>query len=354
MKTMFLGGIEVRFNDFTEEAQKKFYEAKKDEFREDASKSQFASIRELVANDEETSNKVLNEILKEEVTNKDKQEPAVIADIFERKDFIITEENQKLCAKSSNWRIRLLRVKDENTSSEFLNEMLKEEVTNKDKQNLFVLKAILSRENFTITEENRKLCAKSSDLGTRLWIVEDENTSNELLNEMFKEELTNKDKQEPAVIADIFERKDFTITKENRRLWVDSSNLRTRLWMVKDENTSNEFLNEILEEEVTNEDKQNLFVLDAIFERKDFTITEEKQKLCAKSSKWYIRYLIVKDKNTSNELLNEILKEEVTDEDKQDENVLVAIFERADFAITKENKRICKKSDKNWIRNLVK
>ena len=232
MKTRFFEGIEVRFNDFTEEAQKKFYEAKKDEFRKEASKSQFASIRKLVVEDETTSNAVLNE-------------------------------------------------------------MLKEEVTDKNKQNSKVLKAILSREDFTITEENRKLCAKSSDWEIRLLIVKDKNTSSELLDEMFKEE-------------------------------------------------------------VINEDKQGFDVLVAIFARENFTITEEKQKLCAKSSNWYIRYWIVKDKNTSNELLNEILKEEVTNEDKQVNYVLKAIFAREDFAITKENKRICKKSDQNWIRDLVK
>ncbi len=292
MKTMFLGGIEVRFNDFTEEAQKKFYEAKKDEFREDASKSQFASIRELVAKDETTSNKVLNEILKEEGTGKNKQNFDVLKAIFAREDFTSTEENQKLCAKSSDWRIRLFIVKDENTSNELLNEILKEEVTNEDKQDTDVIDAIFAREDFTITEENRKLCAKSSEWEIRLLIVKDKNTSSELLDEMFKEEVTNEDKQDPDVIAAIFKRKDFAITKENK-------------------------------------------------------------KLCAKSSAWNIRLLIVKDKNTSNELLNEILKEEVTDKYKQDPDVLGTIFAREDFEITEENKRICKVSKKNWIHNLV-
>ena len=293
MKTMFLEGIEVRFNDFTEEAQKKFYEAKKDEFRKEASKSQFASIRKLVVEDETTSNAVLNE-------------------------------------------------------------MLKEEVTDKKKQNSKVLKAILSREDFTITEENRKLCAKSSNLFIRLWIVKDEDTSNELLNEILKEEVTNEDKQSSSVLKAILSRKDFTITEENRKLCAKSSDWEIRLWIVKDKNTSSELLDEILKEEVRDGYKQVLDVLEAIFARENFTITEEKQKLCAKNGYWEIRIWIVKDKNTSNELLNEILKEEVTDEDKQDEDVLAAIFEREDFAITKQNKRICKKSKEKWIRNLVK
>ena len=292
MKTGFFEGIEVRFNDFTEETQKKFYEAKKDEFREDASKSQFASIRELVANDEETSNEVLNEILKEEVTDKNKQ--------------------------NSN-----------------------------------VLKAILSRGDFTITEENRKLCAKSTDEETHLWIVKNKNTSNELLNEILKEEVTNEDKQCSRVLRAILSREDFAITEENRKLCAKSSDWKVRIWIVKDKKTSSELLDEILKEEVTNEYKQVLYVLEAIFARENFTITEEKQKLCAKNGYWEIRIWIVKDKNTSNELLNEILKEEVTNEDKQNDDVLAAIFEREDFAITKENKRICKKSKETWIRDLV-
>ena len=282
MKTMFVEGIEVRFNDFTEEMQKKFYEAKKDEFREDASKSQFPSIRLLVAKDEETSNGVLNEMLKEEVTNEDTLNPEVLVAIFSREDFAITEENRKLCAKSRSWRIRLWIVEDENTSNELLNEILEEAVTNEDKQDHHVLEAIFSREDFAITEENRKLCAKSRSCRIRLWIVKDENTSNELLNEILKEEVTDEDKEEPDV-------------------------------------------------------------LETIFEREDFTITEENQKLCVKSSDWYIRLLIVEDENTSNELLNEILKEEVTDKDKQEPEVNEAIFEREDFEITKENKRICKR-----------
>ncbi len=292
MKTMFLEEIEVRFNDFTEEMQKKFYEAKKDEFREEASKSQLASIRKLVAEDEGTSNAVLNEMLKEEVTNEDKQEPAVLEAIFKREHFTITEENQKLCAKSSNWT-------------------------------------------------------------TRLWIVKDENTSNELLNEILKEEVTDKDKKDLAVLNAIFERKDFAITEENQKLCAKSSNLYIRLLIVKDKNTSNELLNEMLKEEITNEDKQELAVLKAIFSREDFAITEENQKFFVKSSNWRTRLFIVEDKNTSNELLNEILKEEVTNEDKQDDEVLLAIFEREDFAITKENKRICKRLKKHWIHKLA-
>ena len=293
MKTRFFEGIEVSFNDFPEEMQKKFYEAKKDEFREDASKSQFASIRLLVAEDEGTSNAVLNEMLKEEVTDKYKQYEGVLKAIFARENFTITEEKRKICAKSSAWNIRLLIVKDEKTSNELLNEILKEEVTNEDKQVNYVLKAIFAREDFKITEENRKLCAKSRDREMRLWIVKDKNTSSELLDEILKEEVTDKH-------------------------------------------------------------KQDIGVFEAIFARENFTITEEKQKLCAKSSAWNIRYWIVKDKNTSNELLNEILKEEVTNEDKQDYYVLKEIFAREDFVITEENKRICKKSNQNWIRDLVK
>ena len=293
MKTMFLEGIEVSFNDFTEETQIKFYEAKKDEFREDASRSQFELIRELVAKDETTSNKVLNEMLKEEVTNINKQNLDVFAAIFKRKDFAITKENQELCAKSSDEEIHLWIVKNKNTSNEFLNEILKEEVTNEDKQDEDVLAAIFAREDFAITEENRKLCAKSS-----AWNI--------------------------------------------------------RLWIVKDENTSSELLDEILKEEVRDEYKQALDVLKAIFARENFTITEEKQRLCATNGYWKIRIWIVKDKNTSNDFLNEILKEEVTDKDKQNPDVLANILKRADFAITEENKRICKRRKEEWIRDLVK
>ncbi len=354
MKTRFFEGIEVSFNDFPEEMQKKFYEAKKDEFREDASKSQFASIRLLVAEDEGTSNAVLNEMLKEEVTDKYKQYEGVLKAIFARENFTITEEKRKICAKSSAWNIRLLIVKDEKTSNELLNEILKEEVTNEDKQVNYVLKAIFAREDFKITEENRKLCAKSSAWNIRLLIVKDEKTSNELLNEILKEEVTNEDKQVNYVLKAIFAREDFKITEENRKLCAKSRDREMRLWIVKDKNTSSELLDEILKEEVTDKHKQDIGVFEAIFARENFTITEEKQKLCAKSSAWNIRYWIVKDKNTSNELLNEILKEEVTNEDKQDYYVLKEIFAREDFVITEENKRICKKSNQNWIRDLVK
>ena len=214
MKTMFVEGIEIRFNDFTEEMQKKFYEAKKDEFREDASKSQFPSIRLLIAKDEETSNGVLNEMLKEEVTNEDTLNPDVLVAIFSREDFAITEENRKLCAKSRSWRIRLWIVEDENTSNELLNEILEEAVTNEDKQDPDVLAAIFKRKDFAITKENQKLCAKSSAWNIRLLIVKDKNTSNELLNEILKEEVTNEDKQVDGVIAAIFlEREDFVITE---------------------------------------------------------------------------------------------------------------------------------------------
>ena len=188
MKTRFFEGIKVSFNDFPEEMQKKFYEAKKDEFREEASKSQFASIRKLVAEDEETSNEFLNEMLREEVTKGGKQNFELISVILSKQKFTMEEETRKTCAESINPNYRCIAVSDGAPSSEYLNAMLREEITNKDKKSKIVIQAILIKEKLLLQEDLRNACAEFDAWEIRLLIARDPATPKELLETMRKKE----------------------------------------------------------------------------------------------------------------------------------------------------------------------
>lgn len=62
MEKIILKGVELLFDDFTSEIQKKLYLKNKEEFQMDAAKSRYTNMRKLLIADEQTSSEVLEEI----------------------------------------------------------------------------------------------------------------------------------------------------------------------------------------------------------------------------------------------------------------------------------------------------
>ena len=154
-------GVEVEFRDLTEEAQERLYLSDKARFQNEAANSIYCDIRILVARNEEVSSEFLNAMLREEITNKNKQDEDVIKAILSNKKLLLENYLRNACAKSANWEIRLMIAKDAKTQIEILEAMRERECnayvinaidTNlsnkeKNKQMLEVLKGFISSEN---------------------------------------------------------------------------------------------------------------------------------------------------------------------------------------------------------------
>ncbi len=340
-------GVEVEFRDLTKEAQESLYLSDKEKFKNEAANSGYVNIRRMVAENEYSSCEFLNAMFREEITNKDKQSDNVEYAILSNPKFTMEEETRKFCAESVYRKYREIAAKDEGSSSEFLNAMLREEITNKDKKRDSVVYAIFANPKFTMEEETRKLCAESDYWKYREIVAKDENSSSEFLNAMLREEITNKDKKRDSVVYAIFANPKFTMEEETRKLCAESDYWKYREIVAKDENSSSKFLNAMLREEITNEDKQDDDVLSAIFANPKFTMKEKTRKLCAESDHWEYRKIAAKDKGSSSEFLNAMLREEITNEDKRDKDVIKAILSNKNLLLQDDLRNACAEFN-NW------
>ena len=235
-------GVEVEFRDLTKEAQESLYLSDKEKFKNEAANSGYVNIRRMVAENEYSSCEFLNAMFREEITNKDKQSDNVEYAIFANPKFTMEEETRKLCAESDYWKYREIVAKDENSSSKFLNAMLREEITNEDKQDDDVLSAIFANPKFTMKEKTRKLCAESDHWEYRKIAAKDKGSSSEFLNAMLREEITNEDKRDKDVIKAILSNKNLLLQDDLRNACAEINNWEVRLMIAKDAKTPKELL----------------------------------------------------------------------------------------------------------------
>ena len=334
-------GVEVEFRDLTKEAQERLYLSDKEKFKNEVANSEYVDIRRMVAENENSSSKLLNAMFREEITNEDKQDDDVLKAILANPKFTMEEETRKLYAESVYWGCRRIAAKDAGSSSEFLNAMLREEITNEDKQDDDVLKAILANPKFTMEEETRKLYAESVYWGCRRIAAKDADSSSESLNAMLREEITNRDKQNENVINAILSNPKFTMEEETRKLCAESVYWRYRQIAAKDEDSSSECLNAMLREEITNEGRQDKAVIKAILANSKFTMEKETRKLCAEWDNWEYRQIAAEDEGSSSEFLNAMLREEITNEDKQDDDVIRAILSNKNLLLQDDLRNAC-------------
>ena len=120
MEKLLVKGVEVQFSYFSKELQEKLYLNNKEEFQEDAANSQYEDIRRLLIEDNQTTDKILKQVLK-----KDMEQECIsnMVSILKHPNF---KENKAIFDKlsqSKNWEIREITAMASN-SFEFLNEML--------------------------------------------------------------------------------------------------------------------------------------------------------------------------------------------------------------------------------------
>ena len=215
MKKITVEGIEINFNDLTEEKQKEIYEKNKKKYKQDASKSKYYSIRLAVVKNETDSSELLNIMMRDEMekygNNKD-----LVGSIFNNKIFKIEEETMKNLATSSDWRYRQ-KVAKASRDSKLLNEMLRNEVNGDDDYD--VENTIFENEIFEIEEETIKVLATAESWRNRAKAAELSKDS-KLLNEMLRNEVNGDDDYD--VENTIFENEIFEIEEETIKVLATS------------------------------------------------------------------------------------------------------------------------------------
>lgn len=186
MEKILVKGVEVQFNDLTEEMQEKLYLERKAEFEKEAAKSQYAEIRRLIINEDEIDLVVLDEAFNVETKIYGNEENQNLNLIWKHPKFEKNDDKRKILAESDNWSFRMLPAEDEGSSSEFLNQMLRDEIQNDCDR--VVVDAIINNPNFKMEEETRKMLAKSDNRNHRIIAVKDEGSSEEFLENMFWKE----------------------------------------------------------------------------------------------------------------------------------------------------------------------
>lgn len=121
MEKIILEGITLEFNDFSQQVQEKLYLQAKEKFKKDATNSKFSKIRILVVEDEGSSSEFLHQMLQDEVNNY--KDSDVIKAILNNPNFKMDDASRKLLAESEDWEYRQIAAKDEGSSLEFLENM---------------------------------------------------------------------------------------------------------------------------------------------------------------------------------------------------------------------------------------
>lgn len=186
MEKNILEGVKLEFKDLSEETQKRLYLENKEKFKKEAAKSQYNYVREFLIRDEGTDSETLDELFKVETNTQN------ILKLLKHPNFQMNDETKKKLSKSDNWKLRELAAKDETNTSEFLNQMLRNEIEGVQDED--VINAILNNLNFKMEEETRKKLSESINAVFRKIIAEDEETSAQLLESMYWKE------QEPNIL----------------------------------------------------------------------------------------------------------------------------------------------------------
>lgn len=211
MEQTAIKGIEVQFEDLTQKKQEELYEQQREEFEEEAANSQYETIRQKVI-ENTTSEDILDTIFALEVESYGSIQN--IKALWKHPNFERTQEKRKILADSDNWECREIVAKDEESSSEFLNQMLRKEV--KKEHDTEVRKAIRSNSKFQMEEESLEVLAKSDNWYDRRIAAEDKKSSSGFLNKMFQREV--KGERDEDVMKAIQDNPNFEMEEESEKV----------------------------------------------------------------------------------------------------------------------------------------
>ena len=304
MEKFQVKGVEVTFDDLTAEVQKILYLKDKEKFQLDAAGSQHSKIRKLVASEEITNLEVLNEMFMAErmIWN----DIDIIKLVWNHKNFKRTDDKAQELAKSSNSTIRLIVAKCEDSSSEILNEMLREETINGTFQARYIVDAIFANSKFQMEQETLSILSKSDWWFARFKAAEYKDSSSEILNEMLREEV-HKDLD---IVEAILANPKFQMEQETLKALSESELFDARLEAAKSVDFSSKSLNEMLRNEVQNEEHQEDTIIYAILDNPQFQMEQETLNVLVKSEKYKYRLIAAKSTEISEELLEEMYYEE--------------------------------------------
>lgn len=295
-------GIEVSFKDLTAEAQKRLYLSNKKEFEKEAITSEYAIIRKMVIQDENTSKEALEEGFKFELDNREEY----IRLYWERQDLPLREEKRKVLANSSNWVHRNLVAGDEKTSNELLNEMLiKEEDRN-------IIDTITNNKEFQMKLDSLQQLAKSRKGKCRLLVAKCKESPSDLLNELLQ--IVVKNKYSSDEVDAIMSNDNFKMEEKSVQILAKTNcsyyrKIAARLA------TSEELLDEMLVKEI--ERWQDGDVITAIMKNVYFKMREGTLIVIANSKYYDIRQIAIENEGTSEELLKDMYEKEEDEDNKE-------------------------------------
>ena len=119
--------------------------------RKNLSISKLWEYRKIAAENKDSSSEFLNKMLRYEVENE--EDADVIDAILNNPNFRMEEETRKVLINLGYWKYGELVAKDKETSSELLNHMLSIETEHL--YSLHAMETILSNPNFKIEEKNK-------------------------------------------------------------------------------------------------------------------------------------------------------------------------------------------------------
>lgn len=322
MRKITVEGIEINFNDLTEQKQNELYEKNKNKYKEDAAKSTYIAIRKMVIRDETESSEFLNRILRNELNGKNEYD--VVDEIFANKIFVIEKESIIALSTSEYWLDRK-RAAILSKDSKFLNQMLRNEI--KGKRDSDVYEAIFKNDILKIEEETFETLALSKEWRHR----EDAarlSKDSKFLNQMLRnEEAGDKNK---SVEDAIFNNEVFEIEEITLKCLAESDDWESRL-KAAELSKDSQFLNQMLREEV--EDWNDGDVINKIFDNEFFEIKEKTLEVLKTSDYEEHRQKAAELLKDSNELLEMFIDE--LKEDYPSSEVLETIFENELFVFEK-------------------
>lgn len=184
MDNINMKGTIVEFCDLNEEAQRKLYEKQGATLAEEAIKSKYVSIRLIAIKDLSLGSEQLDKLFEKELSN---SEEKMIRYIYDHPNFKKTDEKRRRLLKAEKSEIRKIAICDKETTSEFLNELLLEDLKNGKDEYLRNIYSFKENPNFEMNEEVSIAIIKNTERISEITdMAENPKTSSRILNEIIR------------------------------------------------------------------------------------------------------------------------------------------------------------------------
>lgn len=336
MEENILKGVELQFDDLSQKGQKKLYLSDKKKFEEVAAKSQYAEIRKLVVDNEESSSKSLDEIFKIETQSFSCRD--IISLLWKHKNFEKNDEKAYILMKSSKFIYVLLE--DEGISSELINKIILYSIKWFDDEE--IVYTAIKKINFQMESKTRISLAKSGKWEYREIAAEDIGASEEFLNQMLIDEIQGE--RDEDVISAIANNCNFVLGNKAKEIIKEilMEDCKHHYVFIRDKKSSSELLNEVLRRQIV--DGVNWSVVDSILEHQNFKMDDKTRNLILKTDDTRLHAMLAQDESSSDEFLEKMYLLETNEyvEEKIENNLLRTIVKENKTLNTVQKKQILK------------